>query len=554
MRLICNSRTYQLSVAANDWNQDDSINYSHAKARRLPAEVLYDAVHRVTGAVSRIPGVEPGTRAAALADVTVSLPDGFLNNLGRPVRESACECERSHDLQLGPVMALVSGPTVGSAISDPQCELPQIAKKELNDEELVQEIYLRVLNRPATKAETDMILSTAGQIDVDHDTLQKKLAEREAWWKEEHKRLEDKRLAALADAEKAVAARTQEMAPERERLTKEREARIAAAKTELETYGKNSIPTANKYLKEKADDRTWYTVDVQSAAASNKATLTRQPDRSIKVSGEKGKGVYTLTFRTPLKNIRGIRLEALTDPELPNRGPGLPPNGNFVLTEFEIKAAPASDPKAAQEVKLTNAKADFTQAGFNPAAAIDGQNRDQGGWAIHDQGGLTHWITFQAEQPIGFDGGTIITVMLHQFHNAEDHRLGRFRLAVSIDDGEVGLGLSEEFAALRSIPEAKRTAENLTALVGYLQSNEEGWKNLKAKLAEAEKPIPADDKLNELNQVVAELNVATTDDRLLVQLRKDVEASTAQVQQRRLTLAQDLTWALINSPAFLFNR
>lgn len=62
LRLICNSRTYQLSVGANEWNEDDTLNYSHAKARRLPAEVLYDAVYSVTGSISNIPGVAPGTR------------------------------------------------------------------------------------------------------------------------------------------------------------------------------------------------------------------------------------------------------------------------------------------------------------------------------------------------------------------------------------------------------------------------------------------------------------------------------------------------------------
>ena len=41
LQLICKSRTYQLSVASNKWNADDAINFSHAKARRLPAEVLY---------------------------------------------------------------------------------------------------------------------------------------------------------------------------------------------------------------------------------------------------------------------------------------------------------------------------------------------------------------------------------------------------------------------------------------------------------------------------------------------------------------------------------
>ena len=60
-----------------------------------------------------------------------------------------------------------------------------------------------------------------------------------------------------------------------------------------------------------------------------------------------------------------------------------------------------------------------------------------------------------------------------------------------------------------------------------------GGNDLEARVAELEKPIP--------------------DDRQLVQLRKDVEASRRQLANRRLTAVQDLAWALINSPAFLFN-
>ena len=47
------------------------------------------------------------------------VPAYFFRIFGRPSRTSVCECERSNDVQLGPVMALVSGPTVGDAISDP---------------------------------------------------------------------------------------------------------------------------------------------------------------------------------------------------------------------------------------------------------------------------------------------------------------------------------------------------------------------------------------------------------------------------------------------------
>ena len=141
--MICNSRTYQLSVKTNPFNEDDTLNYSHALPRRLPAEVIYDTVHTVTGAVSDIPGVPAGTRAAALSDSGVRLPDGFLQNLGRPERESACECERSSGLQLGPVMALISGPTIGSAISDPKNELDRIVQTYLDDKQLAEEIFLR---------------------------------------------------------------------------------------------------------------------------------------------------------------------------------------------------------------------------------------------------------------------------------------------------------------------------------------------------------------------------------------------------------------------------
>jgi hypothetical protein len=43
------------------------------------------------------------------------------------------------------------------------------------------------------------------------------------------------------------------------------------------------------------------------------------------------------------------------------------------------------------------------------------------------------------------------------------------------------------------------------------------------------------------------------DDPAIVRLRADVEASTRQVADTRLTAIQDLAWALINSPAFFFN-
>src|SRR5262249_17327781 len=92
IKTICKSRTYQHAIATNKWNKDDEINYSHALARRLPAEVLYDAIHRATGSVSKLPGLPPGSRAAQMIDSSVPVPGGFLELFGRPPRESSCEC------------------------------------------------------------------------------------------------------------------------------------------------------------------------------------------------------------------------------------------------------------------------------------------------------------------------------------------------------------------------------------------------------------------------------------------------------------------------------
>ncbi len=210
---ICKSRTYQLSIEQNKWNEDDTINYSHATARRLPAEVLYDTIHRVTGAQSRFPGVPAGTRAAALPDSGVKLPDGFLNNLGRPPRESSCECERTSGLQLGPVMALINGPTVASAIADGGNELAKLAASEIDDRKLIDEIFLRTLNRSATESEIEASLGLFGNMPKFHQQL----------------------VTELADYEKQLAVSFAE-------AEKNRQEKITAATVEIENYKKEVAP------------------------------------------------------------------------------------------------------------------------------------------------------------------------------------------------------------------------------------------------------------------------------------------------------------------------
>ena len=105
---------------ADKWNNDDTINYSHAIARRLPAEVLYDAVFQVTGATRQLSGMPTGARAAEEPDPSVNSPDGFLDLFGRAPRQSSCECERFTGVMLGQALNLINGPTVADAINQPE--------------------------------------------------------------------------------------------------------------------------------------------------------------------------------------------------------------------------------------------------------------------------------------------------------------------------------------------------------------------------------------------------------------------------------------------------
>ena len=206
IRMITKTRTYQLSYESSKWNEDDKINYSHALPRRLPAEVLYDAIVAVTGSSSKFPGVPAGTRAAELPDNGVELPSGFLNTFGRPVRESACECERSSGMQLGPVMALVSGPTVADAIGDPANALVKLVSEYKDDRQLVDALVTRILNRPAKKSEIDAALKLLTEIDTDNTNLEAIVAKAEAAWKPVKAKLESDRTTAILTAENAIKA------------------------------------------------------------------------------------------------------------------------------------------------------------------------------------------------------------------------------------------------------------------------------------------------------------------------------------------------------------
>ena len=355
LKLICKSRTYQLSVKTNKWNDDDQINFSHASARRLPAETLLDAIYVVTGSKSKFPGVPAGTRAASLPDSGIKLPDGFLGTFGRPPRESACECERAGGLQLGPIMALVSGPTVNNAISDPGNAITKLASEEKDDRKLINRLFIRILNRPATEKEIQASLALfADEIDGDHADLEKELELAQKDIKAELDKKEKTRAEAIAKVESELKAYRAKTAPAVQKANDERNDRIKKAEDALMGFDEGLAAKIVAWEQShKAGKSIWRNLDMGNVTSKIPGIkFEKQEDGSVFVGGRSAKGSYVVKAVTELSRITGVRVEALSDTRLPKKGPGRAPNdGNFVLTELEVQARPVADLKKWTKVK-----------------------------------------------------------------------------------------------------------------------------------------------------------------------------------------------------------
>jgi hypothetical protein len=161
IRMIMNSRAYQLSSEPNESNAADEVNFSHVFPRRLTAEQLLDSQHAALAVPAKFNGYPIGMRAGQLPGVEAvrlrekrrSSSDTFLTLFGKPMRLLSCECERSSETTMNQAFNLVSGPEINDLLSAPDNRIQTLLDAGRPAREILTELFWTMLSRPPTQSE-----------------------------------------------------------------------------------------------------------------------------------------------------------------------------------------------------------------------------------------------------------------------------------------------------------------------------------------------------------------------------------------------------------------
>ncbi|MGB0585784.1 MAG: DUF1549 domain-containing protein [Limisphaerales bacterium] len=280
----------------------------------------------------------------------------------------------------------------------------------------------------------------------------------------------------------------------------------ALAKFEKDELPKRFALWAKNPPKSVLQKQDWMILDHLQPKSLDGATFSKQADGSFLVGGKNpANDRWVLTAELQTMGLNAIRIEALTDKSMPRNGPGRAGNGNFALSDIRVFAA---NKKGGQRVpvKLVNPKATHQQntAGLSVASSIDSDKR-KSGWAV-DFGGIgkEQAAVFEFAAPVGFEGGTILTVEMDFYVNTS-HTIGRPRLAVTAAPRPVAIKGDSSAASVATLLAAvkqagsveKLDAKQRAALLKIYRAQDAEWTKLNNHVQQhlASKPVPKMEKV-----------------------------------------------------------
>ncbi len=237
-----------------------------------------------------------------------------------------------------------------------------------------------------------------------------------------------------------------------------------------------------KWLGEQKNRSANWVVPKTISVKSTSPLLEVQDDGSIYASGDFTKrDVYTISLDTANlkgKSVTALRLEALPDERLPAKGPGAAyyegRKGDFFLSELKATSGDAA-------LKFSDASVSFGKlsVGSGKVAGVNILDGDGStGWSTSGREGEVHELVVNLEKPQAV-GSTLEVELLFERHFVA--ALGRFRIALTCDDGEVT-------AREEKVPNAHES-DDRTMRLAFLET-EAKHKSYQSQLAKLEKTRP----------------------------------------------------------------
>ena len=168
VRTLLASRLYQLSSTPNDSNLADTKNFSRAYRRRLPAEVLLDAVNDATGVPDTFAATAPGTRA--MQTWSYKIDSAFMDAFSRPNPSSDPPCERDRQMSVVQSLHLMNAQNLQGKLAHPESRVRRLAEGKLPPTEVVTELYFTTLGRPPAAEELQVAVAAFVAPDATRQT------------------------------------------------------------------------------------------------------------------------------------------------------------------------------------------------------------------------------------------------------------------------------------------------------------------------------------------------------------------------------------------------
>jgi hypothetical protein len=271
----------------------------------------------------------------------------------------------------------------------------------------------------------------------------------------------------------------------------EQEEKLRALNAELAEIKKQPLPKpkspeeVERFLAELETETGggWQVCYPKITTAEEGGVLTVLEDKSVVASGTVGKSEsYTIHSVAPETGvITAVRLEALTHPGLPMKGPGRAKNGNFVLSEFTFETDGVVHP-------FRRALADFSQANYDVSDVLK-KDRSKG-WAVNannpSERNVDRQALFFLEKSHPVREGQAYVFTLKFSAKPPGYPLGRFRISVTFASERV-LELPLEAQKVVLMERAKRSPKDMANLQEALAKTAV----LPARVAHLQKEIKA---------------------------------------------------------------